>query len=252
MFNFNLSRCVGYVAPEKNHRLADRSPLSGIPWAQTGTHFAGRTLRSQCSAFIDDQRCQNATDFDYRFCWHCLMQRYRLMVAPTTLPGLKGWGLFACDPKAYRLDAETKRPQVDSSHVVFQEGDIVGGPWCYFTGEYVTDRELDARYPHDITADYVVCEGNHRNIDGQIARTVLQFANDAICLATGQRNTPDRIVMHDWPVQNAESAVIDHRFCLIALTDIHQGAEILWDYTGGETDGPNYWSGSNKISSPSK
>ncbi len=238
---------MGYVAPEKNHRLAGRSPLSGIPWAQTGTQFSGRTLRSQCSAFIDSERCQNATDFDYRFCWRCLMQRYSLMVAP----GLKGWGLFACDPAVYKLDGV--RPQADSAHTVFHAGEIVGGPWCYFTGEYVTDRELDARYPADITADYVVAEGAHRNIDGQVARTVLQFANDAICTATGLRNTPDRIVMHDWPVQNAESAIIDRRFCLVAIADIHQGDEILWDYTGGDIAGPNYWSGTNKKnSSPSK
>ena len=170
------------------------------------------------------------------------------MVAPTLIPNLKGWGLYAINPKELILDAN-RRP-VKKPITVFQKRTIIGGVGCYFVGELVTERELSRRYAGYICGDYVL-EGDRPRqfIDGQVGRTVLQFSNDAINLGDRdkRRNLPDKIVMPNWPViQNAEGVKYGQHIYLVALTDINHGDEIYWSYSGDPVEeDTDYWTAPN-------
>ena len=241
--NFQLSNCTGYVPPDAYHPLAlSPTPLCGLHWHQQGTQLSGRTLRSQCTSLVKhDMRCHRSTTFDYRYCHVHLRELFSLMICPTTIPGLKGWGCFAVKKDEYiklGLDNQ-KRPVPAPKCVVFRRGDLIGGVGCFFIGEYVTSHEVERRYPDPLCGDYVIGEGKLL-IDGQVARTVLQFSNDAINVKTGLRNTPD------WPiVQNADGVEFEGRIYLVALKDISHGEEITWNYSGDTPEGQDYWAASN-------
>lgn len=247
---FQLCNCQGYVPPEAFHELAGVTPLCGLKWQQNGTSLKGRTLRTQCTYITEHRRCPNSTTFDYRYCHQHLRMLYSLIVCPTTIPNLKGWGLFAVNPKRYEtlgLD-KTRRPIRDPNCVVIRKGNMVGGLNCYFVGEYITDYEAGKRYPKNVCGDYVIDDSGGL-IDGQVARTVLQFSNDAVNLydSARRRNTPNNICMPNWPIiQNADGIDVNGRVHLCALQDIYHGDEIFWSYSGDGDNGENdYWKASN-------
>mgnify|MGYP001295766455 CR=1 FL=1 len=248
---FSLAQCKGYVAPEPTHRLSRQPALSGLKWHQRGTQLGGRTLVSQCSVFEGGQRCRRSTTFDYRYCHRHLAEFYSLGVFPTSVPGLKGYGLYAINPAELArlgLDAE-RRPVQNRDLVVFRPNEAIGGRECVFVGEALSDREGDRRYPYPLGGDYVIGD-DHGTIDGQVARTVLQFSNDAINLKDAQRrrNLPDQVCMPEWPVvQNAEGVAFGPTDTgLVAIDDIFHGQEVFWSYSGdgADPDG-DYWSAPN-------
>ena len=248
--NFQLSNCVGYVPPDPYHPLAlSPTPLCGLPWHQKGTELSGRTLRTQCTFLENKQgaRCHRSTTFDYRYCHVHLRELFNLMICPTTIPGLKGWGCFAVTKEEYNksgLDNQ-KRPVLNEKCVVFRKGELIGGDNCFFVGELISTSEAERRYPDPLCGDYLI--GEHKQlIDGQVARTVLQFSNDALNVKTGLRNTPKYIKMPDWPiVQNADGVEFEGRIYLVALKNICHGEEITWNYSGDSKVGQDYWAASN-------
>jgi hypothetical protein len=223
-----------------------------LKWQQRGTDLRGRTLVSQCSVFDPHgHRCKNSTTFDYRYCHRHLRQMFRLGVFPTSVPGLRGYGLYAVDPAEFErlgLDAD-RRPVQNPRHRVWAADELIGGPECVFVGELVSGREIDRRYPFPVGGDYVIGDDNY-TIDGQVGRTILQFSNDAINLndQRRRRNLPGRICMRDWPViQNAEGVEVGRgNTGLLALANICHGQEIFWNYSGDDpkTD-TDYWSAPN-------
>ena len=92
-----------------------------------------------------------------------------------------------------------------------------------YQGDHLTQAQVDARYPGDVTAQYVYC-GNSRNcIDGRKTNSsVGRYSNDA--RGSNQRNNA-RLV---WDSQRRQAN-------LRATRKINLGREVLASY------GPAYW-----------
>lgn len=275
-----LENVQQYVPPERDHPLAERTPFSGLEFRQRRIDgrtrqelppLVGRTIRSQCQAVTaQGKRCRRCTTFDYRYCWVHVMTLFRLMVAPTTVPGLKGWGLFAVDPRRYAelgLDPH-KRPVRDDSLVLFARNEVIGGDHCYFVGELVPLDEHERRHPPGSCGAYVLgYDGDEEHmLDGLVARTVEQFSNDAVNLNDPlyRRNYISRrtqrpvMVMPDYPVvMNADGVAHGGSTALVARGPITHGQEIFWSYSGSPAASKNrrgrfvknesYWSGLNNL-----
>lgn len=251
----DLAAVQEYCPPERSHPLAACSPYSGLAFSQrlcdpdTGLDLAplvGRTLRNQCQALSSHAvRCRNATTFDYRYCYVHLLKFFRLMIAPTTIPGVTGWGLFAVDARRFSelgLDASTKRPVCDASLVLFSRNEHIGGPDCYFVGEQVPVEEHAQRYPEDNCGMYVLNGATEATmLDGLVARSILQFSNDALNVQDplyrrnyiSRRTQKPVMLMPDYPVvMNADGVPYLNTTALIARGPITHGQEIFWSYFG--------------------
>ncbi|MDE2255282.1 MAG: hypothetical protein KGL42_13615 [Betaproteobacteria bacterium] len=251
----NLAHVQDYCPPEPDHALAGRTPFCGLAFSQrlcdpdSGRDLpplTGRTLRNQCQALrASGRRCRNCTTFDYRFCWVHVLKFFRLMIAPTTIPGVRGYGLFAVDPQRFLelggLDAD-KRPVRDDAYVLFNRNEHIGGTTCCFVGEQLPADEHAARYPDTTCGTYVLqgVDAAHM-LDGLVARTVLQFSNDAVNVRDPlyRRNYINRrtqrhvLVMPEYPVvMNADGVAYETTTALIARGPITHGQEIFWSYSG--------------------
>jgi hypothetical protein len=249
LLNARLEWVEQYVPPEPTHPLFGRNPHTGLSFSHPrtdSTALVGRTLRNQCQGLsAAGPRCTNCTTFDYRYCWKHLLKFFCLMIAPTTIPGLRGWGLFAVDPQRFvdlGLDSH-RRPVTDPATVVWERGDIVGGEECYFVGEQLPEKPFAWRYNEGTCGDYVLQGVSERTmLDGLVARTVLQFSNDAVNVADPlmRRNYIDSrtqqpvMVMPDYPVvMNADGVAYgETTTVLIARGPITHGQEIFWSYAG--------------------
>lgn len=119
-----------------------------------------------------------------------------MRVAESNIPNA-GKGLFAHDPSAGE-----NRP-------VFRKGDVI----VRYTGENVSSRTINNRYPGDITGAYAIADAGEAGVDAACKRGIAALAN-----AGTQKNA------------NAQYAWIDGAYYIESTRNIRHGQEILVDY----------------------
>lgn len=130
------------------------------------------------------------------YCWQHSEIKLRLRIADSTIPNA-GKGLFAHDPSAAK------------GKPVFRKGDII----VSYTGEKVSRKDFNRRYPGDITAAYALAHRNGTGIDSACKRGIASLAN------AGTQKTA-----------NSQYALLDGKYYVECTRDIRHGQEILVDY----------------------
>ena len=177
------------------------------------------------------ERCKLKTCTD-EFCWIHLQKKFRVRVAESRIRingHSIGLGLFARTNKPLdarildRLHSHKASEEDKTKYLVFKKGELIGK----YIGEHLSKKRLDDRYDykdtqgtlHEQTAPYAFTVG-HKIYDGLCKRNFMVYANDP----TGTGLKPNMKPSRKSPN-------------MMALRDIWQGEELLWEY--GET----YWSG---------
>ena len=145
-------------------------------------------------------QCKRNSCRSLPYCWQHLQAVYHVKLARTTLKEngeqLKQIGLFACDPKQ-RRDA-----------IIFRRGaEIVP-----YVGEFLSEKELDARYAEEATAPYAL-QVEKRFVDAACARGVGSAANhsrkpNAEYQERGARQFPIIVALR--PIRNYEEIFVDY------------------------------------------
>lgn len=158
----------------------------------------------RCHAQTDaGTRCKNRTCTTGTYCWIHLKKIDHLRVKPSQIPHA-GLGLYTTE------DIHVPRGQEV--------------PIIEYTGEHLTKRQLDRRYPGDTLAAYAIQIGDsNRYIDARSTQSsVARYANDC----RGSRRQCNATL---------EARDHDTRSFLTADRNIRANHEILTSY------GPNYW-----------
>ena len=108
-----------------------------------GHSFSCKLASGQCEALSNNmQRCRNRVIIGLPFC-HSHNKKYLgLTIRDSTIPNA-GKGVFA-----YHPDTE--------GGLVFSRGDLIVG----YLADRLTEQQMDARYPGDLTAPYGIRIGN--------------------------------------------------------------------------------------------
>lgn len=125
------------------------------------TLFSCPLVKGQCSFTnpITKQRCKRKQYIGFDVCWQHLRTRYKIRIAPTTLKGVSGKGLFAFN-------------NTNNKDIVFKPNDNI----IAYRGEIINTKELEERY-EDKTAPYAVMINKTSFIDAGCERGVGSFAN---------------------------------------------------------------------------
>lgn len=125
-----------------------------------------------CHAPTKSQRqCKRRTCMTHPYCWQHLQSIMHLQVKDSTIPGA-GKGLFAA-----KLPGKNKQKRV-----VFRANQIIAP----YTGEKLTKKQLDQRYPGDTLGQYVLQLSKDRYIDARKTdSSVARYANS--CQKTSKK-----------------------------------------------------------------
>jgi len=107
-------------------------------------------------------RCNRNVCIGLDLCWQHLEKVQHLKIKPSEIE-YAGKGLYAYN--------KTLQPNA----IVFNKGDFI----CRYYGEILTKRQLDERYPGDITAPYVATINDNKFIDDAGERYVASLINHA-------------------------------------------------------------------------
>ena len=135
------------------HNAADLVPI-----------FQG-TLKTRKCKFYDE--CKTMCTYPSDFCTHHMHVVKALEIKVSTIPGA-GMGLFARDDRRTHDTPNKKK-------TVFKRYDWI----TPYTGDRITEAELNRRYPGDIVAPYAVEHTDHKDvyIDAALDRCTASFAN---------------------------------------------------------------------------
>lgn len=188
-----------------------------------------------------ERQCKLKSCYDIDYCWHHLRKVYDIRIAPSRIASPDGssigMGLFArtnkplpsallAKLKAGKGTAEERRKYLVFKRTTNMRRPVVIGK---YVAENISQVQLDERYDykgedgkvHEQTAPYAVTEklrsGVGRQFDSLCHRNFVSYANDA-------RGTDFK-----------NNAKLKSDLRLIAISNIWQGEEILWDY------GVEYW-----------
>ena len=196
------------------------------------------------------RRCGRRTCMDYRYCpTHLATIKHLLIARSRRLSelGHPGLGLYAYNPRLGRLVKDGNGlPVADATQAVFEADDEVGD----YGGERLTREQFDARYedPDDRETATYAAGADRRGfvMDGLAAATAVSYSNESLDIAdiyARSRNprsfnsTYSAAARRD-PRSNAEIRPKGDTVAMYATKRIHQGEEILWNYTS------TYWSSS--------
>lgn len=111
-------------------------------------------------------RCQRKVVIGLPYCFSHTRKFFHLSIRESTIAGV-GKGVFA-------WLAKTELIHEDDPDLVFKPGNII----CPYMGEKIDKEELDARYPGDITAPYVIAlRGTNKYEDAACERGIGSIIN---------------------------------------------------------------------------